>query len=126
MTTIQLRTTLITVGLGLIGSIPFAALAQAPSATPATAAAIEKGRVTYIQNGCWQCHGFVGQGGVAGLKLAPEPKPLEFFDVFVRYTNGPMPPYSEKILPKADLAAIHTYLKSIPKGPAAGSIELLK
>jgi ubiquinol-cytochrome c reductase cytochrome c subunit len=103
-----------------------ASLGSAALAQTSSAAAIEKGRVTYIQNGCWQCHGFVGQGGVAGLKLAPDPKPVEFYEVFVRHSNGPMPPYSEKILTKAELASIHTYLKSIPKGPAAGSIELLK
>ena len=91
-----------------------------------SAADIEKGRVTYMQNGCWQCHGFVGQGGVAGLKLAPDPKPVEFYEVFVRHSNGPMPPYSEKILSKADLTSIYTYLKSIPKGPDYKTIPLLK
>ena len=85
----------------------------------------EKGKAAFIQNGCWQCHSFLGQGGVAGAKLAPEPKPLEFYNVFVRYSNGPMPPYSEKVLSKQDLSNIHAYLKSIPKGPDYKSIPLL-
>jgi ubiquinol-cytochrome c reductase cytochrome c subunit len=88
-------------------------------------AAAEKGKAAYVQNGCWQCHGFLGQGGVAGVKLAPDPKPIEFYSVFVRYSNGPMPPYTEKVLPNEELASIHAYLKSIPKGPDYKSIPLL-
>jgi ubiquinol-cytochrome c reductase cytochrome c subunit len=88
--------------------IACAAFTGAAWAQTSSSADIEKGRVAYIQNGCWQCHGFVGQGGIAGLKLAPDPKPLEYFEVFVRHTRGAMPPYSEKILSKADMALIHT------------------
>jgi mono/diheme cytochrome c family protein len=85
----------------------------------------EKGKETFIKNGCWQCHGFVGQGGVTGPKLAPDPKPFEFINVFIRHTKGPMPQYSEKILSKEDLADIHAYLQSIPKGPDYKTIPLL-
>jgi hypothetical protein len=46
----------------------------------ATLADPEKGRELYIKNGCWQCHGFVGQGGITGPKLAPEPKPFDFLN----------------------------------------------
>jgi ubiquinol-cytochrome c reductase cytochrome c subunit len=86
---------------------------------------IEKGKDAYFKNGCWGCHGFVGQGGVAGPKLAPEPKPIEYIQAFVRYTKGTMPPYSEKILSNQELADIHAYLRSIPKGPDYKSIPLL-
>jgi ubiquinol-cytochrome c reductase cytochrome c subunit len=89
------------------------------------AGSAEKGKTAFVNNGCWQCHGFVGQGGITGPKLAPEPKPLEFIAVFVRHSNGPMPPYSEKILSKQDLEDIHAYLLSIPKGADYKSIKLL-
>jgi mono/diheme cytochrome c family protein len=85
----------------------------------------EKGKDSYIKNGCWGCHGFVGQGGITGPSLAPDPKPFEFMNVFIRHTKGPMPRYSEKILSKEDLADIHAYLKSIPKGPDFKTIHLL-
>ena len=85
----------------------------------------EKGQASFVKNGCWQCHGFVGQGGAAGPKLAPDPKPLEFMAVFVRHSNGPMPPYTEQILSKDDLADIHAYLKALPRGPDFKSIPLL-
>lgn len=96
-----------------------AALAQAPSGSA------EKGKAAFVQNGCWQCHGFVGQGGIAGVKLAPDPKPVEYIQAFVRNSVGPMPKYSEKILSNQDLIDIHAYLKSIPKGPDYKSIPLL-
>jgi len=85
----------------------------------------EEGKAAYIANGCWQCHGFVGQGGIAGAKLAPDPKPLEYIAAFVRNTNGLMPKYSDKILSDKDLAGIHAYLRSIPKSPDYKSIPQL-
>jgi ubiquinol-cytochrome c reductase cytochrome c subunit len=91
----------------------------------AHAQSAEKGRVAYVKNGCWQCHGFVGQGGVAGPKLAPEAKPLEYYTAFVRNTRGPMPPYSEKLLSNADLADIHAWLQSQPKAADPKTIPLL-
>jgi len=97
-------------------------LALAPSS--ALAASAEKGRAAFVNKGCWQCHGFAGQGG-AGLKLAPDPMPLEAMAAFVRNTKGRMPPYSESVLSSDDLADIHAYLASIPKGPVYKSISIL-
>jgi mono/diheme cytochrome c family protein len=83
-----------------------------------------KGKAAFVQHGCYQCHGFVGQGG-AGAKLAPKPLPEEAFVNFVRTTNRQMPPYSEQILSNADLGDIYAYLQSIPAGPDPKSIQLL-
>ena len=100
-----------------------ASLVAAPTA--AQSASAEKGKLAYVNNGCWQCHGFVGQGGVTGPKLAPDPKPFEFISVFVRHSNGPMPPYTETILSNQDLADIYAYLLSIPKSADYKTIRLL-
>jgi mono/diheme cytochrome c family protein len=91
----------------------------------ALAAPAEKGKLAYIKNGCWQCHGFEGQGGIAGKRLAPDPLPVEALTAFVRGTNRAMPPYSEAVLSNEDLADIHAYLASIPKAPDPKSIGLL-
>ena len=91
----------------------------------ALAASPEKGKVAFTKNGCWQCHGFSGQGGSAGLKLAPDPLPLESLTAFIRSSNGPMPPYSEKVISNDDVADIHAYLSSIPKTPDYKGIPLL-
>jgi len=94
-------------------------------AAPALAADAAKGKSAFMKNGCWQCHGEVGQGGAAGKPLAPKPMALEAFNVFVRNSNGPMPPYPKEILSDADLADIHAYLQSIPAGRDYKSIPLL-
>jgi len=91
----------------------------------AYAASAEKGKAVYVQHGCWGCHGFVGQGGITGPKLGPDPLPLESLSAFVRSTNGPMPPYSEKMLSNEDMADIHAYLASLPKPPDYKTIPLL-
>jgi mono/diheme cytochrome c family protein len=97
--------------------------------TPALAASAEHGKAAFIQHGCWQCHGTMGQGSImtsGGKRLAPEPLPWDSFAAFVRSSNRTMPPYSEKILSDGDLADIHAYLLSIPKPPDPNSIQLLK
>jgi mono/diheme cytochrome c family protein len=91
----------------------------------ALAASAEKGKTAFVQHGCWQCHGYVGQGGVTGPKLAPGPMPLEAMSVFVRNSRGAMPPYQKAILSDADLADIHAYLSSLPKPLDYKSIPLL-
>lgn len=91
----------------------------------AFAADAQKGKAAFERHGCWQCHGYVGQGGGAGPKLAPEPKPLSFMQVFIRNSKGPMPPYMEPVLSDAEIADIHAYLQSVPKSPDYKSIPLL-
>ena len=88
--------------------------------------ASERGKQLFVKNGCWQCHGFVGQGGNAGPRIAPDPIPLEALSNFVHNSNRSMPPYREEILSNADLAEIHAYLASIPKPADPNSIPLLK
>jgi mono/diheme cytochrome c family protein len=95
----------------------------------ALAASAEHGKAAFIEHGCWQCHGTMGQGSIAtsgGKRLAPNPMPWDAFNGFVRSTNRTMPPFSEKILSEADLADIYAYLQSIPKPPDVNSITLLK
>jgi ubiquinol-cytochrome c reductase cytochrome c subunit len=92
---------------------------------PAFAASAEKGKAAYVQHGCWQCHGFQGQGGVTGPKLAPDPLPIEAFTAFVRTTDRAMPPYKESVLSNEELADIHAWLQSIPKPADYKSIPLL-
>ena len=50
----------------------------------AQAASAEKGKAAFLKHGCWQCHGFEGQGGITGPALAPNPKPLAFISAFIR------------------------------------------
>ena len=106
-------------------TLALAATAAAVFSGSAMAADAAKGKVAYVKNGCYQCHGFEGQGGQAGAKLAPKPMPEEAFVSFVRTTNRAMPPYSEQILSNDDLADIYAYVASIPAGPDPKTIQLL-
>jgi len=81
---------------------------------------------TYLQFGCDQCHGRVGQGSGAGLRLAPGPLEFEDFADIVRRPYGVMPAYSPKVLSDDDLARIHAYLSSIPEPPSLDAIPLLQ
>jgi mono/diheme cytochrome c family protein len=104
-----------------------ALIALAPGG--AFAASAEHGKAMFIQHGCWQCHGTMGQGSIAtsgGKRLAPNPQPWEAFSESVRSTNRAMPPYSEKILSDGDLADIYAYLQSVPKPPDVNGIPLLR
>ena len=109
--------------LRLAGLLALAVVAFSPAAAVAQSA--EKGKAAYVKHGCWQCHGFAAQGGIAGPKLAPDPMPLVALTAFVRHTRGAMPPYQEAILPSADLADIHAWLQSLPKAQDYRSIPLL-
>src|SRR5262245_2418634 len=88
----------------------------------------EKGKADFTKYGCYQCHGFLGQGSVAtsgGKVIYRTELPLEAFMSFVRTTNRAMPPYSEKVLPNQDLEDIYAYLQSLPKPPDYKMIPLL-
>jgi ubiquinol-cytochrome c reductase cytochrome c subunit len=95
----------------------------------AQAASAENGRKAFVTHGCWQCHGFEGQGSAVtsnGAVLSNTELPYEAFEAFVRSTNRAMPPYREAILPSADLADIYAFLHSVPKPKDVSSIPLLK
>jgi ubiquinol-cytochrome c reductase cytochrome c subunit len=87
---------------------------------------IENGKKLFVSDGCYECHGRVGQGSpYSGARLAPKPVDLDAFIMYVRQPAGQMPPYTAKVLSDAELADIHAYLNSLPEPPAAKSIPLL-
>ena len=92
------------------------------------AADAEKGKIAFTQHGCWQCHGFEGQGSVAtsnGRVIARTQLPLDAFKAFVRTTNGAMPPFRPAVLSDAELDDIYAYLQSRPQPKAVSDIPLL-
>ena len=106
-------------GLTLAASI-YAQAPATPPAAPAQAAPAgnaDTGKKLWVSVGCWQCHGYEGQGGAAGPRLAARNLPLAGFSAYVRRPTNQMPPYTEKVLPNADLAHIHAYLQSRPAPP---------
>jgi len=85
-----------------------------------------RGKTTFIQNGCYQCHGTVGQGGLAGPRLAQTRLTLSGFTAYVRNPNpGNMPPYRVKVMSDQELADVFAYLQSVPPPVPAANIPIL-
>ena len=87
--------------------------------------AVEGGKKLFINYGCYQCHGYRGQGGFSGPRIAPTPYPLKTFMGLVRKPVGVMPAFSPRVLPERDLERIHAYVASIPKPPSLKDIPAL-
>jgi len=112
------------VALAVLGVGFMLAHAAAASADPSA----ENGRTAFIKHGCWQCHGFEGQGSVAtsgGRVIADTPLPFEAFEAYVRDPSGAMPPFHAEMVSDSDLADIYAYLESRPKPQPAKDIPLL-
>ena len=85
---------------------------------------VERGRADYVEVGCYQCHGYQGQGG-DGPRLAPDPIALEKFIRLVRQPANVMPAYSPKVLEDEQLERMHSYLESIPQPPDVSTLPIL-
>src|SRR5258708_3854008 len=95
-----------------------------PAAAPAGNA--ENGKKLFRAVGCYQCHGYVGQGGTGTApRIAPNPLPWPALSAYVRAPKNQMPAFTQKHLPETDLADIYAYLKSIPEPPKVKDIPLL-
>jgi ubiquinol-cytochrome c reductase cytochrome c subunit len=100
------------------------AVAQAPTAVPAN---VDEGRKLFASYGCYQCHGYEGQGSSAtGPRLGPRPLPFASFSRYVRRPTGQMPPYTAKVVSDSDLEKIHAFLEARPAPPAVNTIPQLK
>jgi ubiquinol-cytochrome c reductase cytochrome c subunit len=85
----------------------------------------EKGKQLFTKLGCYTCHGYQGQGGAAGAKLAPNPIPVARLIAYVRHPAGSMPPFTSKVVSDADLTDVHAFLAAVPAPPPAKNIPLL-
>lgn len=82
------------------------------------------GKRLFVKDGCYECHGYAGQGG-AGARLAPHVMATANFIKYVRHPAGAMPPYTSKVASDAELSDIRAYLATIPEPPPLKSIPIL-
>ena len=107
-------------GAALSGTI----LTAQSQTQPAPAGNIEKGRLGFVRVGCAQCHGREAQGSpTSGPRLGPNGLPYPAFARYVRAPRLQMPPYTEKILPDADLADLYAFVQSRPKAAAPPALQ---
>ena len=86
----------------------------------------QNGKRLFLKNGCYECHGYGGQGGAAGARLAQTKLTLPAFTAYVRNpAPGGMPPYRPKIMTDQELADVFAYIKTFPEPPPLSSIPLL-
>lgn len=111
------------VTVGIAGLLVCAAASGAGAAPDS----LSRGHALFVSKGCFECHGYVGQGSImSGPGIAPAPISLAAMAAYIRAPKGQMPPYSKKILSDAELSDIHAYLESIPANPKLDTIALLK
>jgi len=84
------------------------------------------GRERFESYGCFQCHGYEGQGGASGPRIAPSPYPYAAFEALVRRPANVMPAYSPVVLDDSDLRAIFDYVRSRPEPPPLEDIAALR
>lgn len=85
-----------------------------------------QGRELFVTYGCFQCHGYEGQGSVAGPRVAPTLLPYAAFDVLVRRPANLMPAYAPSVLSDDELQEIFEFVGSIEEPPALEDIPELQ
>jgi len=86
------------------------------------------GRKVYLADGCYQCHGRVGQGGLMtgpAPILAQTKMPFAAFHRQLRNPINDMPPYPETLLSEKEVADIYAFLQSLPGRRPVKDIPIL-
>jgi mono/diheme cytochrome c family protein len=97
-----------------------AVTAQAPTTGDANS-----GKRLFEKVGCYECHGYAGQGGRDGARIAATSMPNQSFIRYVRRPFGAMPAYSQKVLSDQEVLDIYAYVKAMPAAKPASGIPLL-
>jgi ubiquinol-cytochrome c reductase cytochrome c subunit len=98
----------------------FAAAAQSPDGD------VNNGRALFVKIGCYQCHGYAGQGGVAGARLAGLSYKAPDLIRYVRRPPGEMPAYPAKVVSDQELTDIYAYIRTLPARKPVSEIPLLE
>jgi mono/diheme cytochrome c family protein len=106
--------------LAAAGSLATGAFAQdAPNGN------VENGKKLFDTIGCFECHGYVGQGGGAGPHLV-NPPAWPAFILQLRTPRQVMPPFTTKVLSDQQAADIYAYVKTFPGPVDPKTIPLLQ
>ena len=99
----------------LVTTLPGLSLAQSA----------ENGKRLFVRDGCYECHGYAGQGGIAGARLAPPVLNAQAITRYIRRPAGAMPGFSDKVISDQEVADIYAYLKTIPAPKPVKDIPIL-
>ena len=105
---------------------PFLVLLAAAALAQTKPGNVGNGKRIFMRNGCYQCHGTVGQGGLAGPRLAQTKLTLAGFTAYVRNpVPGSMPPFRATVMSDQELADAYEYVQSVPPPVAPANIPIL-
>jgi len=114
---------------GLLGiAVMLAALAAPAWAQEALKGDAANGKKVYLADGCYQCHGRVGQGGLMtgpAPVLAQTKMPYAAFQRQLRSPINDMPPYPQTLLSEKEAADIYAFLQSLPGRRPVKDIPML-
>lgn len=83
------------------------------------------GKKLFLRDGCYECHGYAGQGGAAGARIADIGLNAQGLIRYVRAPAGQMPAYKDKVVSDQELTDIWAYLQTMPKAKSPKDIPLL-
>src|SRR5690349_18749042 len=82
-----------------------------PAQNPDTA----NGKRLFEVKACYECHGWRGQGGLSGPRLAQTKLTLQAFrDILRNPPPSNMPPYRAAVLTDQEIADLFAYIQSFP------------
>lgn len=100
---------------GLVAAL-LGLIATARSQDQAPAGDAGNGKRLYLADGCFACHGRVGQGGQyygATPVLAHSELPFDAFEQQLREPTNNMPAYAKGVLSEQEAADIYAYLQTL-------------
>ena len=86
------------------------------------------GKLLYLVDGCFTCHGRSGQGGAfngPAPSLAKTEMPFDGFKAQLREPANDMPAYSTAVLSDQGIADMYTFVQSLPAVRSAKDISIL-
>jgi mono/diheme cytochrome c family protein len=109
-------------------ALAVALVVAAPARADAPAGDAAEGKRVYLADGCFECHGRVGEGG-AYIGRAPVLARTELpYDAFLQQLRDPadnMPAYADTVLADRQAADIYAYLQSLPPRPTADALPAI-
>lgn len=96
-----------------------------PPAIVGNAGDAANGQRLFEKDSCYFCHGYAGQGGRDGARIAATVLSAQALIRYLRRPFGAMPAFTAKVISDQEVMDIHAYLKSLPAALPAKDIPLL-
>jgi len=91
----------------------------------ASAQSVENGKRVFVRDGCYECHGYAGQGTIAGARIGPPVLNAQGMIRYIRKPAGAMPAFTDKVLTDQEVNDIYAFLKTMPAPKPVKDIPLL-